>query len=374
MVTAEQAGRLGQWGVVASVQPNFDALWGGERRHVCAAPWRRPRHAAEPVGAVSIPRRAPRVRLRHPGDRHESVVDGARGDSPPARPAARSRCVRRSRRRPAAGGAPAACATASPAPLCPVRPRRMRYGTPTSFEVSAPADAVQRWSTDPRSRVPALPRLGDDGCRGAGRPSIEVSSSMAERRASARDEAEDTLLVPERNPVQASDQSSQRHWSVPGCPHGCGDRRRTAAVPELSAVRLVVMPPSLAFALLAWVLTRETTTLVGGFGYGLLFGLAFYSHCCRGPANWWEWFPGWRFRSCRRCFPGLFGVLAVAVRRLPGWPFWFAALWVAQEWAQVDCAVRRISLGRRRIQSNQTAHCWPSRTSAGLRCCRSPSR
>jgi predicted amidohydrolase YtcJ len=30
MVTAEQAGRLGAWGVIASVQPNFDALWGGE--------------------------------------------------------------------------------------------------------------------------------------------------------------------------------------------------------------------------------------------------------------------------------------------------------------------------------------------------------
>ena len=30
------------------------------------------------------------------------------------------------------------------------------------------------------------------------------------------------------------------------------------------------------FALLAWVLTRPSTRLVGGFGYGLLFGLAFY--------------------------------------------------------------------------------------------------
>jgi len=27
-------------------------------------------------------------------------------------------------------------------------------------DVAAPTDAVQRWSTDPRSRVPALPRLG----------------------------------------------------------------------------------------------------------------------------------------------------------------------------------------------------------------------
>ncbi|NKS71224.1 hypothetical protein GS584_22990 [Rhodococcus hoagii] len=28
--------------------------------------------------------------------------------------------------------------------------------------MSAPQDSVQRWSTDPRSRVPALPRLEDD--------------------------------------------------------------------------------------------------------------------------------------------------------------------------------------------------------------------
>jgi len=41
-------------------------------------------------------------------------------------------------------------------------------GAPASYAVwdtgeltvSAPRDAVQRWSTDPRSRVPALPRLG----------------------------------------------------------------------------------------------------------------------------------------------------------------------------------------------------------------------
>jgi hypothetical protein len=41
-------------------------------------------------------------------------------------------------------------------------------GAPASYAVwdvgelmgSAPVDAVKRWSTDPRSRVPALPRLG----------------------------------------------------------------------------------------------------------------------------------------------------------------------------------------------------------------------
>ena len=30
MVTEEQAGRLGAWGVLASMQPSFDALWGGD--------------------------------------------------------------------------------------------------------------------------------------------------------------------------------------------------------------------------------------------------------------------------------------------------------------------------------------------------------
>ena len=44
-------------------------------------------------------------------------------------------------------------------------------GAPASFavwdaddvEVGAPDNAVQRWSTDPRSRVPALPRLDSAG-------------------------------------------------------------------------------------------------------------------------------------------------------------------------------------------------------------------
>src|ERR1700760_939535 len=31
-----------------------------------------------------------------------------------------------------------------------------------------------------------------------------------------------------------------------------------------------------AFGLLAWVLNCESTTKVGGFGYGVLFGVAFY--------------------------------------------------------------------------------------------------
>jgi apolipoprotein N-acyltransferase len=87
-----------------------------------------------------------------------------------------------------------------------------------------------------------------------------------------------------------------------------------------------------AFGLFAWVLTRETTTRAGGFGYGFLFGLAFYLPLLPwisglvGPIPWIA------LSALQALFPALFGLAAVFVRRLSGWPFWFAALWAAQEW------------------------------------------
>jgi apolipoprotein N-acyltransferase len=88
----------------------------------------------------------------------------------------------------------------------------------------------------------------------------------------------------------------------------------------------------IAFAVLAWVLTRPATTAGGGFGYGVLFGLAFYLPLIRwisilvGPV------PLLALVLLCALFPGLFGLTAVVVRRLPGWPIWFAVLWAAQEW------------------------------------------
>jgi predicted amidohydrolase YtcJ len=43
--------------------------------------------------------------------------------------------------------------------LVPGAPASYAVWEADDFAVSAPADSVQRWSTDPRSRVPALPRL-----------------------------------------------------------------------------------------------------------------------------------------------------------------------------------------------------------------------
>ncbi len=87
-----------------------------------------------------------------------------------------------------------------------------------------------------------------------------------------------------------------------------------------------------AFALFTWVLTDRATTLVGGLGYGLVFGLAFYlplvtwAGAFAGPLAWLG------LALLGAGFTPLFGVAAVAVRRLPGWPVWFAALWPVSEW------------------------------------------
>lgn len=87
-----------------------------------------------------------------------------------------------------------------------------------------------------------------------------------------------------------------------------------------------------AFASLAWVLTRDTTTIVGGFGYGFVFGATFYLPLLPwvgafvGPVPWIG------LALVEALFPALFAAAAVVVRRLPGWPLWLAGLWSVQEW------------------------------------------
>lgn len=88
----------------------------------------------------------------------------------------------------------------------------------------------------------------------------------------------------------------------------------------------------LAFALLGWVLTRPATTVAGGFGYGLLFGLAFYLPLLPWISGLVGAVPWLALSLAEALFPALFGALAVAVRKVPGWPLWFAGLWSAQEW------------------------------------------
>jgi apolipoprotein N-acyltransferase len=121
-----------------------------------------------------------------------------------------------------------------------------------------------------------------------------------------------------------------------------------ARLPRLSAVILGGMalclsfPPFgwwyagiVAFALLAWVLTRQTTTLVGGFGYGFLFGAAFNIPLLPWTGVMVGLLPWLALALLQALFPALFGLAAVFVaRRLTAWPIWFAGLWALTEWAK----------------------------------------
>ena len=123
---------------------------------------------------------------------------------------------------------------------------------------------------------------------------------------------------------------------------------RAALVPRLPRLVLAVaaglllfasFPPLnwwwgavVAAALLAWVLTRPATTPAGGFGYGFLFGLAFYVPLLPWISTLVGAVPWLVLAMTCALFPGLFGLGAVVVRRLPGWPIWFALVWAAQEW------------------------------------------
>lgn len=87
-----------------------------------------------------------------------------------------------------------------------------------------------------------------------------------------------------------------------------------------------------AFALLTFVLVHEATTRAGGFGYGFLFGLAFYIPLLPWISGLVGAVPWLVLAAMEALFPAVFGLLAVVVRGLPGWPVWFAAVWVLAEW------------------------------------------
>jgi len=131
-------------------------------------------------------------------------------------------------------------------------------------------------------------------------------------------------------------------WAVRGrrLARGTADRVVQLGVTLAAGVLLCLsFPPFgwwccafVALALLGWVLTRDSTTTAGGFGYGYLFGLAFYVPLLPWISGLVGTAPWLGLAAVEALFPALFGALAVVVRRLPGWPLWLAALWVGQEW------------------------------------------
>jgi predicted amidohydrolase YtcJ len=160
MVSEQQASRLGTWGVIASMQPNFDALWGGETGMYAQ------RLGKDRAGTLN-----PLALLASHG------VPLAFGSDSPVTTMNPWATVRAATRHRTPGSALSARAAFAAATRGAWRAAGVRdgvtgtlvAGAPASyaiweaeeFEVNAPADAVQRWSTDRRARVPALPKLDD---------------------------------------------------------------------------------------------------------------------------------------------------------------------------------------------------------------------
>jgi apolipoprotein N-acyltransferase len=88
----------------------------------------------------------------------------------------------------------------------------------------------------------------------------------------------------------------------------------------------------IAFALLGWTLQHESTTPAGGFGYAFVFGLAFYIPLLPWISGLVGAFPWLALAAMEAIFPAIFGLLSVLVRKVPGWPVWFAAVWTLSEW------------------------------------------
>ncbi len=159
MVTAEQAAKLGAWGVIASVQPNFDALWGGPTGMY-----------AQRLGAERGSRLNPFALLASQGvplalgsdapvtglDPWVSVRAAVNHRTAGSALSPRAAFAAATRGGWRAGGA----LDAKAGTLVPGAPASYAVWDAGTLEARAAPDGVQRWSTDPRSRVAALPRLG----------------------------------------------------------------------------------------------------------------------------------------------------------------------------------------------------------------------
>lgn len=158
MVSAQQAAKLGDWGVIASVQPGFDALWGGPNGMY-----------ARRLGPARAAGLNPLALLASAG------VPLAFGSDTPVTSMNPWEWVRAASHHQTPGSAISVRAAFSAATRGAWRAGGVRDGitgtlvpgAPASYavwdtgelDVAVPADTVQRWSTDPRSRVPALPSL-----------------------------------------------------------------------------------------------------------------------------------------------------------------------------------------------------------------------
>lgn len=162
MVTAEQAAKLGAWGVIASVQPNFDALWGGSQgmyaRRLGAERGSRLNQFALLASQgmpIAFGSDAPVTEI----DPWLSVHAAATARTPESALSMRAAFAAATRGGWRAGGVRDGV-TGTLVPGAPASYAVWDVGELDVTEGSTAGHvAIARWSTDPRSRAPALPRL-----------------------------------------------------------------------------------------------------------------------------------------------------------------------------------------------------------------------
>nr|WP_255183146.1 MULTISPECIES: amidohydrolase [unclassified Rhodococcus (in: high G+C Gram-positive bacteria)] len=158
MVAPEQADKLASWGVIASVQPMFDALWGGSDGLYSARLGADRASALHPFArlasagvALAFGSDAPVTRL-DPWATIRAAVNHRTPGSAISPRAAFSAGTRGAWR---AGGVRDGLAGT----LVPGAPASFAVWEVDELVVRAPKDSVQRWSTDPRAGVSPLPGL-----------------------------------------------------------------------------------------------------------------------------------------------------------------------------------------------------------------------
>ena len=311
MVDAEQAAKLGAWGVIASVQPGFDALWGG-----------RSGMYAQRLGADRAARLNPLALLASQGVPLAFGSDSpVTGIDPWAGVRAAVNHQTPGQRRLGARG------------LLGGHPRRL-----------AGCRGSRRHHRHARCRrrgfLRGVGRRASRGRRAGGhRAAVVHRSALPGARTAATASRRPVAPVPADGASRCG--PVRRSPWVGGCWPGLPSLAAVVAAGLLMCASFAPLAwwwsAMLSFAVLAVVLTRPSTTYWGGFGYGFVFGLAFYVPLLPWISGFVGLVPWLALSVMCALFPALFGLLAVAVRSLPGWPLWFAFVWVAQEW--LKCSV-----------------------------------
>ena len=158
MVSGDQAAALAAGGVTASMQPCFDARWGGPDGMYARRLGVQRAAGLNPLALLA----SAGVRLAFGSDSPVTSMDpwawvraASRHRTPGSAISARAAFAAATRGAWRAGGVDDGLTGT----LVPGAPASYAVWETGPLQTSAPADGVQRWSTDPRSRVPGLPGL-----------------------------------------------------------------------------------------------------------------------------------------------------------------------------------------------------------------------